>query len=314
MSAHQAESVIIEGITVELSNTGKVLFPEDPQITKGDLVRYYQEMADRIVPYLRDRPLVMARYPDGIGGQRIFQKNIPGYFPSWVSRVEVDKAGGELCQVIGDKPATLVYLANQACIELHAFLSKTGELECPDQVVFDLDPPGEDRFPDVALLARRLRELLEDELGLTAYVKTTGGKGLHVHVPLRAVDSFDAARSFARQASEVLAARNPDLLTTQQRRAGRGDRVYADVMRNAYAQTVVAPYSVRARPGAHVATPLRWEELEDRDLTPGRFTLHSIGDRLERLGASDPWAGLGRRRYGLDKAARRLEQVAAEAR
>jgi bifunctional non-homologous end joining protein LigD len=133
-------------------------------------------------------------------------------------------------------------------------------------------------------------------------------------VPLRASDSFDAARRFAREASEVLAARNPDLLTTQQRRAGRGDRIYADVMRNAYAQTVVAPYSVRARPGAQVATPLRWEELEDPDLTPRRFTLFTIGDRLERLGTSDPWAGLNRHRYGLDGAARRLERVAAKQR
>jgi len=314
MNARQAESVTVAGITVELSNTGKVLFPEDPEITKGDLVGYYREMAGRILPYLRDRPMVMARYPDGIRGQRIFQKNIPGYFPSWISRVEVEKTGGELCQVICDKPATLVYLANQACIELHAFLSRASELERPDQLVFDLDPPGDDRFGDAAVLALGLRELLEDELGLTAYVKTTGGKGLHVHVPLRAVDGFDAVRSFAREASEVLAARNPDLLTTQQRRAGRGDRVYSDVMRNAYAQTVVAPYSVRARPGAHVATPLRWEELKDRDLTPGRFTLHSIGERLERLGTSDPWAGLGRHRYGLDRATRRLEQVAAKAR
>jgi bifunctional non-homologous end joining protein LigD len=313
MSARRAESVTVSGIRVELSNTGKLLF-DDPEITKGDLVRYYRDMAGRILPHLRDRPLVMARYPDGIRGERIFQKNIPGYFPSWISRVEVEKAGGELRQVVCDKPATLVYLANQACIELHAFLSKTGELECPDQLVFDLDPPGEDRFGDVVLLALRLRELLEDELKLTAYVKTTGGKGLHIHLPLRASDDFDAARRFARQASEVLAARNPDLLTTQQRRAGRGDRVYADVMRNAYAQTVVAPYSVRARPGAHVATPLWWEELEDRELTPRRFTLRSIGDRLERLGTSDPWAGLGRRRYGLARAARRLEQVAATAR
>jgi bifunctional non-homologous end joining protein LigD len=313
MSARRAESVTVSGIRVELSNTGKLLF-DDPEITKGDLVRYYRDMAGRILPHLRDRPLVMARYPDGIRGERIFQKNIPGYFPSWISRVEVEKAGGELRQVVCDKAATLVYLANQACIELHAFLSKTGELECPDQLVFDLDPPGEDRFGDVALLALRLRELLEDELKLTAYVKTTGGKGLHIHLPLRASDDFDAARRFARQASEVLAARNPDLLTTQQRRAGRGDRVYADVMRNAYAQTVVAPYSVRARPGAHVATPLWWEELEDRELTPRRFTLRSIGDRLERLGTSDPWAGLGRRRYGLARAARRLEQVAATAR
>jgi bifunctional non-homologous end joining protein LigD len=313
MTARHAGSVTVSGITVELSNTGKELF-DDPHVTKGDLVQYYRDMAGRILPYLRDRPLVMARYPDGIHGERIFQKNIPGYFPSWISRVEVEKAGGELCQVICDKPATLVYLANQACIELHAFLSQTGELECPDQLVFDLDPPGADCFADVAFLALQLRELLEHELKLTAYVKTTGGKGLHVHLPLRVSDGFDAARRFARQASEVLAARNPDLLTTQQRRAGRGDRVYSDVMRNAYAQTVVAPYSVRARPGAQVATPLFWEELEDRDLTPHRFTLRSIGDRLERLGTSDPWAGLGRHRYALSTAARRLEEVAAKAR
>jgi bifunctional non-homologous end joining protein LigD len=313
MSAQRSEAVTVSGIRVELSNTGKVFFP-DPGITKGDLVGYYRGIARRILPYLRDRPLVMGRYPDGIRGERIVQKNIPGYFPPWVNRVEVRKVGGELCQVICDKPATLVYLANQACIEMHTFLSKTSALDRPDQLVFDLDPPAEDRFGETAQLALRLRELLEDDLKLTAYVKTTGGKGLHVHVPLRASDGFDAVRRFARQASEVLAARNPDLLTTQQRRAARGDRVYADVMRNAYAQTVVAPYSVRARPGAPVATPLRWEELGDRGLTPQRFTLRSVGGRLEELGTADPWAGMARRRYGLDRAARRLEEVAAKAR
>jgi bifunctional non-homologous end joining protein LigD len=313
MTARRAQAVTVAGVRVELSNTGKVLFT-DPEITKGDLVGYYRGIARRILPYLRDRPLVMARYPDGIRGERIVQKNIPGYFPPWVSRVEVRKAGGELCQVICDKPATLAYLANQACIEMHSFLSKTSALDRPDQLVFDLDPPAEDRFGETAQLALRLRELLEDDLKLTAYVKTTGGKGLHVHVPLRASDGFDAVRRFARQASEVLAARNPDLLTTQQRRAARGDRVYADVMRNAYAQTVVAPYSVRARPGAPVATPLRWEELGDRGLTPQRFTLRSVGGRLEELGTADPWAGMARRRYGLDRAARRLEEVAAKAR
>jgi len=313
MSAHPADRVTIGGITVELSNTGKVFF-DDPVITKGDLVGYYRDVADRMLPYLRDRPLVMARYPDGIRGPRIFQKNIPGYFPSWVSRVEVEKQAGELCQVLADKPATLVYLANQACIEMHAFLSKVGALECPDQLVFDLDPPGDDRFGEVAQLALGLRELLEDELKLTAFVKTTGGRGAHVHVPLRATDSFDAVRRFARQVSEVLAARNPDLLTTQQRRADRGDRVYADVMRNAYAQTAVAPFSVRARPGAPVATPLWWEELADRSLTPHRFTLRTVGDRLRRLGTSDPWAGLSRRGYSLDRAARRLEELVAHGR
>jgi bifunctional non-homologous end joining protein LigD len=298
----------VSGITVELSNTGKVLFP-DPGITKGELAGYYRDMAGRMLPYLRDRPLVMERYPDGITGERIVQKNVPRYFPDWVTRTEVKKQDGTLLQVVGDKPATLVYLANQACVEMHAFLSRIGALDRPDQLVFDLDPPDDQHFGQVRKLALELRELLEGELGLTAFVKTTGGRGLHVHVPLAARDDFDAVRQFARQVSEVLAAREPDLLTTQQRREGRGDRVYADVMRNAYAQTAVAPFSVRARPGAPVATPLAWDEVEDPGLTPRRFTLRTVGERLDKLGKSDPWAGLARRRYGLARPAERLERL-----
>jgi bifunctional non-homologous end joining protein LigD len=297
MSTRQATAVTAAGITVELSSTGKVLFPE-PQITKGDLVGYYRDVASRMLPYLGSRPLVMERYPDGIGGERIVQKNAPAYFPGWVTRAEVRKQGGTLRQVICDKQATLMYLANQACIEMHSFLSRTGALDRPDQLVFDLDPPGPGRFGEAARLALRLRELLEDDLGLTAFVKTTGGKGLHVHVPLNAGDDFGAVRRFAQQ----------------QRRDGRGGLIYADVMRNAYAQTAVAPYSVRARPGATVATPLRWEELEDPGLTPQEFTLRTVGGRLARLGKSDPWAGLARRRYGLARAGRRLEKLAASGR
>jgi bifunctional non-homologous end joining protein LigD len=299
------QAVTVSGISVELSNAGKVFFP-DSEITKGDLVGYYRDVAARMLPYLRDRPLVMERYPDGITGERIVQKNVPRYFPEWITRTRVKKQDGTLLQVICDKPATLVYLANQACVEMHAFLSRTSALDCPDQLVFDLDPPDDHHFALVRHLALRLRELLEDELGLTAFVKTTGGKGLHVHVPLSARDGFDAVRRFARQASEVIAAREPDSLTVEQRKDSRGDRVYADVMRNAYAQTAVAPYSVRARPGAPVATPLWWEELEDSGLTPHRFTLRTV---RERLGQPDPWAGLARRRYGLARAEQRLAKI-----
>ena len=308
MSAKRAEAVKVSGVTVELSNTGKTLFPDD-QVTKGDLVGYYRNIAARMLPYLRDRPLSMERYPDGITGERIVQKNVPRYFPDWIARARVKKQGGSLVQVICDKPATLVYLANQACIEMHAFLSRTGAIDRADQLIFDLDPPDDNRFDQVKHLALRLRELLEEELGLTAFVKTTGGKGLHVHVPLNASDDFDTVRAFARQASEVLASREPDSLTVEQRKDSRGDRVYSDVMRNAYAQTAVVPYSVRARPGAPVATPLDWAELEDPGLTPHQFTLRTIGDRLDRLGASDPWAGMARRRYGLARPAQRLAKL-----
>ena len=308
MTAKRAEAVRVSGITVELSNTSKTLFPDD-QVTKGDLVGYYRDIAARMLPYLRDRPLSMERYPDGITGERIVQKNVPRYFPDWIARTRVKKQGGTLVQVICDRPATLVYLANQACIEMHAFLSRTGALDRADQLIFDLDPPDDHRFDQVKHLALGLHDLLE-ELGLTAFVKTTGGRGLHVHVPLNARDDFDTVRRFARQASEVLAAREPDILTTEQRKDSRGDRVYSDVMRNAYAQTAVAPYSVRARPGAPVATPLDWTELEDASLTPHQFTLRTVGGRLDRLGASDPWAGMARRRYSLARAAQRLAKLA----
>jgi bifunctional non-homologous end joining protein LigD len=310
-AAAHASSVTAGGIRVELSKTDKVLFDGD-DITKGELVGYYQDVADRMLPYLAARPAVMARYPDGITGQRVFQKNVPGYFPDWVSRVGVAKQGGALQQVVCDNQATLVYLANQACIELHVFLSRVGQLDRPDQVVFDLDPPDQNRFGDARLAALSLRELLDGELGLTSFVKTTGGKGLHVHVPLRAEDDFDTVRAFAREAAGVLAARNPDLVTAEQRKERRGSRIYADIMRNAYAQTVVAPYSVRARPGAPVAVPLHWEELEDSGLRPGKFTLRTVRARLdETAGKADPWAGLSRRRYSLARASQGLDKLTA---
>jgi len=305
-----ADTVRIGRITVELSHTGKVLFPDD-KITKGDLVAYYQRAAEVMLPWLRDRPVAMRRYPDGITGPGIMQKNVPGYFPDWITRAEVPKQGGSLQQVICDKPATVVYLANQACIEFHAFLSRLGRLDDPDQVIFDLDPPDANRFGDVRSIALRLRQLLEDELGLATFVKTTGGKGLHVHVPLNATADFDTARGFTQEVAALLAARNPDLATTEQRRDKRGDLIYLDVMRNSYAQLAVAPYSVRARPGAPVATPLNWDELNDK-LHPGQFTIKTVPDRISDLGRSgDPWAGLGRRGSGLTRAQERLRRLTA---
>jgi bifunctional non-homologous end joining protein LigD len=253
----------------------------------------------------------MTRFPDGITSDGIVQKNVPAYFPEWITRARVRKEGGSLRQVICDKPATIVYLANQACIELHAFLSRLNRVREPDQLIFDLDPPDAGRFGDVRLCALRLRELLTGELGLPAFVKTTGGKGLHVHVPLNARQDFGTVREFARLAAELLAARNPDLMTTEQRRDKRGPRIYLDIMRNAYAQLAVAPYSVRARPGAPVATPLSWDELDDGALRPGRFTLRTVPDRVRAGRPGGPWAGLARRPPGLTRARESLRRLAA---
>lgn len=300
------EEVEVGGHRVRLSNTGKVLFPADG-VTKGDLVGYYREVAPAMVPYLRDRPLAVARHPDGIDGERIFQKNVPEYVPGWVRRVRVPKQDGEVLQAVCDDAATLVYLANQACVEFHVFLSRVDRLDDPDQLVFDLDPPDASRFADARRTALRLRRLLEEDLELTTFVKTTGGKGLHVHVPLDRDAGFDDVRDVAREIAEILARAYPDEMTTEQRKDRRGDRLFLDVMRNAYAQTVVAPFSVRARPGAHVATPLHWDEVEDPTLTPGRFTVSSIAERLNA--ADDPWSGLGRHHHGLAPLRERLQRI-----
>jgi bifunctional non-homologous end joining protein LigD len=290
---------------MQISNPDKVLFPDDG-VTKADLADYYQRIADSMLPWLRDRPVALVRYPDGLRGDSIMQKNVPRYFPDWIRTAEVPKQGGTLRQVVCDRADTLVYLAGQACIEVHGFLSRLGRLQQPDQLIFDLDPPEDAPFSQVVTVATELRSLLEGELGLTPFVKTTGGHGLHVHVPLNAADDFDAARAFALQVARTLADRHPDLATTEQRRASRGGRIYLDIMRNAYAQLAVAPYSVRARPGAPVATPLSWSELDDPALQPGQFTITTVPAR-----DGDPWAAMRRRRFGLGRARRAVARVAA---
>jgi bifunctional non-homologous end joining protein LigD len=234
------------------------------------------------------------------------QKNVPRYFPDWVRTADVPKQGGTVRQIVCDRPDTLGYLAGQACIEIHTFLSRLGRLRQPDQLIFDLDPPEGAPFSDVVIVATELRGLLEAELGLASFVKTTGGHGLHVHVPLNAAEDFDQARAFALQVARTLAARHPDLATTEQRRASRGSRIYLDVMRNAYAQLAVAPYSVRARPGAPVATPIDWSELDDQALQPDRFTIGTVPGR-----GGDPWATMRRRRFGLGRARRAVDRMAA---
>ncbi|HLM89814.1 MAG TPA: non-homologous end-joining DNA ligase [Streptosporangiaceae bacterium] len=303
------EEITAGGIAVRIPNAGKVLFPDDG-ITKEDLARYYADAAGRMLPWLRDRPVTMMRYPDGLTGPRIVQKNVPAYFPDWIRRVEVPKEGGVVEQAVCGQPADLVYLASQACIEVHAFTSRADKLDAPDQLVFDFDPPDDKHFAEVRSAALWARELLDGELGLTSYVRTTGGRGLHVHVALDRRAGFDPVREFTHRAAALLARRHPDVITTEQRKDKRGERVYADVMRNAYAQLVVAPYAVRARPGAPVATPLTWSEVEDDGLKPGQFTISTVRARLES--ADDPWAGLTRARHGLARASKRLAELARD--
>jgi bifunctional non-homologous end joining protein LigD len=284
--------------TVEISRHDKPLFPCG--ITKGDLARYYVAVARAMVPHVRDRPLNLERYPDGIGGARIIQQRVAEHFPSWINRVTVPKQGGTVTHVVACDAATLAYLANQACVTLHAWLSRADRLDRPDRLVFDLDPP--DGLADVRGAAQVVGALLR-ELGLEPFVMATGSRGFHVTVPLRRSAGFDTVRAFARDVGRLAVARDPRL-TLEQRRAARGGRIFVDVMRNAYAHTAVAPYSVRARPGAPVATPLRWDELSHPGTRPDSWTLRTVPERLEREG--DPWAGMASSARSLGEPRRRL--------
>lgn len=287
---------------VEVSNRDKVLFP-DAGVTKGDLVDYYRRIAERMVPHLEERPVAMQRFPDGIDAEGFYQKDAPDYFPDWIERVTVEKEGGTVTHVVCRNEATLVYLANQAVVTPHVWLSRVDDLHRPDRMIFDLDPPGVD-FEPVRSAARALRGLL-DELGLVAWPLVTGGRGLHVVVPLRRGERFDSVRGFARGVAEVLASREPDRFTTETRKAKRRGRLFLDYLRNAYAQTAVPPFAVRPRPGAPVAVPLDWDDVDDPGLRGDAYTVGNVFRRLSQT--DDPWRGMARHARSLDRPRERLE-------
>lgn len=283
MGSKDRQEVIIEGKTISLSSQGKLFFP-DANITKGDVVGYYRRVAEFMLPHLTDRPLTMQRFPDGIAAGGWYHKDAPDYFPGWIETVEVPKEGGTVRHVICNDVATLVYLANQGCLTPHVWLSRKDDLRRPDRLIFDLDPSSDDaeltRFA-----TRKVGERLRED-GLQPFLMTTGSRGFHVVVPLRREHDFERVRAYASGIAQELADQHPNRLTVAKRKAGRGNRVFIDYLRNAYAQTSVAPYSLRARPGAPVAAPIDWHELDGLD--PRTFTLKNLFPRLARR--SDPWA------------------------
>lgn len=294
----------MDGQDVKITRPGKVLFPED-SITKQDLVDYYRKIAPWILPQLQERPLTLERFPDGIGGARIIQKSAGRYFPRWIETVTVAKAGGSVRHVVCDDEATLVYLVNLACITPHIWLSRIDKRDYPDQMVFDLDPSGKS-FAPVADTAKATRDLLE-ELELPVYVKTTGSRGLHVVVPLKREQDFDSVRGFARQVAELLVKQSPGERTLEQRKEKRGERVFLDINRNAYAQTIAPAYAVRPRPRAPISTPIDWRELEDKTLRPDGVTIRDIFQRLEKK--KDPWKDFRASAASLKKAAQKLARI-----
>jgi bifunctional non-homologous end joining protein LigD len=283
-----SDSIRVGRRTVPVSNRDKMLFPEDG-ISKGRLIDYYAAIAPAMVPHLRGRPLTMERFPEGLNGQRFFQKNASRYFPEWITRASMPKKDGSVDYVVANDAATLVYLANQATVTHHLWLSTIDHPDMPDQLIFDLDPSRE-AFSEIREIALLVRELVAGD-GLVPFVKTSGSRGLHVVVPLRPRRTFEVVYGYATRIAERVIAERPKLVTTEFHKANRGDRIFFDIGRNAYAQTTVAPYSVRARKGAPVAVPLFWDEVSDRSLRPDGF---GMPDALKRAEGEDPWAGFRR--------------------
>lgn len=297
MSEHRT----IAGREVAVKNLEKLFFPKD-SLTKGDVIDYYARMGERILKYVGKRALTIRRFPDGIEQEGFFQKSAGDYFPDWIETAIMDKREGTIEQVVANEAAVLVYLADLGMIELHAPLSRIDNPDKPDSMIFDLDPP-DDYTDAVRHVALALRKKLED-LDLPSFVKTTGSRGFHIVVPLERRHDFGSVRDFSRRMADCLAERMSDTVTTEQRKDKRRGRIFIDTQRNAYGQTAVAPYSLRARAEAPVACPLHWHEVERTDVHPRMVTLTSIARRLSQT--NDPWADFEERSVSLGSAIRRL--------
>ncbi|HZI41464.1 MAG TPA: DNA ligase D [Gemmatimonadaceae bacterium] len=271
--------------TINFSNLKKVYWPEE-RYTKGDLIDYYKAIAPWILPYLRNRPLVMTRYPDGIDGKMFYQKDAPEFAPEWIRTIHIwsEDTQREIRYFVCDDEDSLQYIANLGSIPLHVWASRVGSLELPDWCVIDLDPK-EAPFLDVIRTAQVLHRLCE-AIELPNYVKTTGKTGLHILLPLGRQCTYAQSRTLGELLARCVLRELGDIGTIVRHVTKRGDKVYLDYLQNRHGQTIVAPFSVRPLPGATVSMPLRWDEVDDT-LDPKRFTIKNAVARMEQL-ATDP--------------------------
>lgn len=269
----------------------KIMFPE-VGITKRDVLHFYERIATRLLPHLRDRPITLERFPEGLTGEptpHFWQKNTPSYYPEWIPRVTLpSERGRPVTYALVNDAATLLYLVNQGTLTFHPWLSRTQNLDRPDFVIFDLDP-GTATFADTVAVATQLHAILEGEK-VVSCVKTFGKTGLHVLVPWHQAEGYDVARDWAMDIALRLVAELPDIATVERRKNSRQKKVYVDVMQNARGHHVVPPYVLRAVPQATVSTPLTWAELTS-ELDPRRYNLKTIFRRLARQN-TDPMAPL----------------------
>jgi bifunctional non-homologous end joining protein LigD len=271
---------------IEVSNLTKVLFPAD-HIVKAQLIEYYLKIAPTILAHLKGRPLSLVRYPDGIDGESFFQKNRPDWAPNWIEHVTLGEEKKDY--VIATEDASLAWLANLACIELHQMHSRAPHFDKPDYIVFDLDPPESFKFPQVAQLALEFKEHLET-FGYHPFVKTTGRKGLHILAPIEPKWGFEKTFETAKTLAQPFVDAHGSSMTLHIKKEYRKGKVLLDIYRNRQSQTIVAAYSVRGLPAAPVSTPLHWEELNSIE-DPKAFNLRTVPQRVTEKG--DPWEAIG---------------------
>ncbi len=293
-------------IKPDFRHLDKVFWPDDG-LTKGDLIEYYRSVSEWMLPYLEDRPVVLTRYPDGIGGKSFYQKDAPEHAAGLVRTVKISShhAGRDIAYFVCDDVDSLLYLANLGSIPIHVWPSRVSAIENPDWCIVDLDPK-EAPFRHVVQLALALRGLC-DEIGLPSWVKTSGSTGLHVLLPLPPEATFEQSRLLAQLLAAILEGRHPDISTTARHIPSRKGRVYLDALQNRRGQLLVAPYSVRPLPGAPVSAPLDWREVEGLP-GPRAFTIRNMRERLLRR-RQDPMRELLTTRIDLSAALERLEGI-----
>lgn len=278
--------VTIEGRELRLTHLDKLLWPREG-IRKADLLEYYLAVADYLLPHLRDRPLTFTRFPDGIEGESFYQKDRPQYAPSWLQTFPHQGEEHVIEFVLAPDRATLAWMANQVCLEIHPAPWRTPHPDRPDRLVIDLDPAAPATFAEARQVAVMVRTLLR-QLNIAGYPKTSGASGIHVFIPIQPENSHEEVTEVARTLAHLLYAARPDLITLERAVKDRAGKVYVDYLQNARGKTMVAPYSPRPQPGAPVSAPISWDEVDTVD--PASFTLRTMPARLARVG--DLAAGL----------------------
>jgi bifunctional non-homologous end joining protein LigD len=296
----------VDGHTLKFTNLKKVFYP-DEGYTKRDVINYYDAVSALILPHLKDRPLSLKRYPNGIKDQFFFQKHVPESFAPWLRTEPIDSDHNEapINYAFAQDRASLLYLANLGCIDQNPWMSRLGSLDNPDFILIDLDPQ-ECPYDMIVEAAIMVKQVL-DEIGLEGYPKTTGGRGMHIYIPVETDYAYEQTRTFAEVIARIVVRRKPELFTTPRSVAKRErNRVYFDWVQNAKSKTIAAPYVLRAYPGAPVATPLEWDEVR-KGLNPREFNIANARERFREKG--DLFAGVLKRPQKMEKALGKLEKL-----